>query len=90
MNVLAGAEFFTLEVLSWRGVITYYVLFFIHLESASPWLASPDIRIKSGWSRSPAAPPKRLGATFIHAAMFCMIATPSSAHRFGRCLRQAA
>jgi putative transposase len=33
MNVLAGADFFTVEVLTWRGLVTYYVLFFIHLES---------------------------------------------------------
>jgi hypothetical protein len=31
--VLAGIDFFTVEVLSWRGLVTYYVLFFIHLES---------------------------------------------------------
>jgi transposase InsO family protein len=33
MAVLAGADFFTVEVLTWRGLATYYVLFFIHLES---------------------------------------------------------
>ena len=33
MAVLAGADFFTVEVLSWRGLVTYYVLFFLHLES---------------------------------------------------------
>src|SRR6202163_600026 len=33
MNVLAGADFFTVEVLTWRGLVTYYVLFFIHLGS---------------------------------------------------------
>jgi transposase InsO family protein len=33
MAVLAGIDFFTVEVLTWRGVMTYYVLFFIHLES---------------------------------------------------------
>ena len=33
MNVLAGCDLFTVEVLSWRGLVTYYVLFFIHLES---------------------------------------------------------
>ena len=33
MNVLAGCDFFTVEVLRWRGLVTYYVLFFIHLES---------------------------------------------------------
>ena len=33
MDVLAGADFFTVEVLTWRGLVTYYVLFFLHLES---------------------------------------------------------
>jgi putative transposase len=33
MNVLDGCDFFTVEVLSWRGLVTYYVLFFLHLES---------------------------------------------------------
>ena len=33
MSVLAGTDFFTMEVLTWRGLITYYVLFFIQLES---------------------------------------------------------
>ncbi len=33
MSVLAGADFFTVEVLKWRGLVTCYVLFFIHLET---------------------------------------------------------
>jgi hypothetical protein len=33
MAVLAGIDFFTVEVLTWRGLATYYVLFLIHLES---------------------------------------------------------
>ncbi len=33
MAVLAGVDFFTVEVLTWRGLATYYVLFFLHLES---------------------------------------------------------
>jgi hypothetical protein len=33
MSVLAGTDFFTVEVLTLRGLVTYYVLFFIHLES---------------------------------------------------------
>ncbi len=32
MAVLAGVDFFTREVLTWRGFLTYYVLFFLHLE----------------------------------------------------------
>jgi hypothetical protein len=33
MDVLAGTDFFTFEVLTWRGLVTYYVLFFLHLET---------------------------------------------------------
>jgi len=33
MAVLAGTDFFTVEVLTWRGLVTYYVLFFLHLDS---------------------------------------------------------
>jgi putative transposase len=33
MEVLAGADFFTVEVLTWRGLVTYYVLFFIDVGS---------------------------------------------------------
>ena len=32
MAVLAGVDLFTIEVLTWRGLATYYVLFFLHLE----------------------------------------------------------
>jgi len=33
MSVLAGTGFFSVEVLTLRGLVTYYVLFFIHPES---------------------------------------------------------
>ncbi len=33
MAVLAGADFFTVEIVTFRGLVTYYVLFFIQLES---------------------------------------------------------
>lgn len=39
LNVLAGCDFFTVEVLSWRGLVTYYVLFFIVLESRQVHIA---------------------------------------------------
>ena len=39
MAVLTGTDFFTVEVLTWRGLATYYVLFFIHLESRRVSLA---------------------------------------------------
>jgi putative transposase len=39
MAVLVATDFFTVEVLTLRGLITYYVLFFIHLESRRVSLA---------------------------------------------------
>jgi putative transposase len=39
MTVLAGIDFFTADVLTWRGLATYYVLFFLHLETRRVTLA---------------------------------------------------
>ena len=39
MAVLVATDFFTVEVLTLKGLITYYVLFFIHLESRRICLA---------------------------------------------------
>ena len=39
LDVLAGTDFFTVEVFTLKGLITYYVLFFIHLGSRKVWLA---------------------------------------------------
>jgi hypothetical protein len=39
MEVLVGTDFFTVEVLTLKGLVTYYVLFFIHLESRRICLA---------------------------------------------------
>src|SRR3954453_1300879 len=33
MAVSAGIDFFKVAVLTWRGLATYYVLFFLHLET---------------------------------------------------------
>jgi putative transposase len=33
MDVLTGTDFFTVEVLTLKGLMTYYVLFFIQLET---------------------------------------------------------
>ena len=38
-NVLVGMDFFTTEVLTLKGLTTYYVLFFIHLETRQVKLA---------------------------------------------------
>jgi transposase InsO family protein len=39
MAVMAGLDFFTVEVLTWRGLATYYVLFFLQLETRRVTLA---------------------------------------------------
>ena len=59
LAVLAGTDFFTAEVLTLRGLVTYYVLFFIHLESRkvdspsfSTKLGLPSIRILSACATS--------------------------------------
>jgi putative transposase len=49
MSVLAGCDFFTVEVLSWRGLVTYYVLFFIHLESRRVKLAGITRHPEQHW-----------------------------------------
>jgi len=47
--VLAGIDFFTVEVLTWRGLVTYYVLFFIHLESRRVSLAGITRHPDQAW-----------------------------------------
>jgi putative transposase len=49
LAVLAGTDFFTVEVLTWRGLATYYVLFFIHLKSPRVTLAGLTRHPTSDW-----------------------------------------
>jgi putative transposase len=49
MAVLAGTDFFTVEVLTWRGLATYYVLFFLHLETRRVTLAGITRRPTEPW-----------------------------------------
>ena len=51
MDVLAGTDFFTVEVLTWRGLVTYYVLFFIHLDSRRVSLAGITDHPEACWMR---------------------------------------
>jgi hypothetical protein len=51
MDVLAGIDFFTLEVLTWKGLATYHVPFFIHLESRRISIAGvTGIPPQLGWA----------------------------------------
>jgi Homeodomain-like domain/Integrase core domain len=49
LAVLAGTDFFTVEVLTLRGLVTYYVLFFIHLESRKVDIAGITIHPDERW-----------------------------------------
>jgi len=51
MDVLAGTDFFTVEVLTWRGLVTYYVLFFIHLDSRRVSIAGITDHPDACWMR---------------------------------------
>jgi len=49
MEVLVGTDFFTVEVLTLKGLVTYYVLFFIHLESRRVSLAGMTPYLGQEW-----------------------------------------
>jgi putative transposase len=49
LALLAGTDFFTVEVLTLRGLVTYYVLFFIHLESRKIDIAGITVHPNEQW-----------------------------------------
>ena len=49
MAVLAGSDFFTVEVLTWRGLATYYILFFLNLETRRITLAGITRHPTEAW-----------------------------------------
>ncbi len=49
MAVTAGIDFFTAEVLTWRGLVTYYVLFVIELETRRVTLAGITRHPRQEW-----------------------------------------
>src|ERR1700726_2974062 len=49
LALLAGTDFLTAEVLTLRGLVTYYVLFFIHLESRRVDIAGIPIPPDEPW-----------------------------------------
>jgi hypothetical protein len=51
LALLVGTDFFTAEVLTLRGLVTYYVLFFIHLESRRVGIAGITDRPDEPWMR---------------------------------------
>jgi len=51
MAVLAGTDFFSVEVLTLRGLVTYYVLFFVHLESRRVEVAGITRHPNEAWMK---------------------------------------
>jgi putative transposase len=51
LALLAGSDFFTAEVLTLRGLVTYYVLFFIHLESRRVDIAGITVHPNEAWMK---------------------------------------
>src|ERR1700751_1730968 len=51
LALLAGTDFFPAEMLTLRGLVTYYVLFFIHLESCRVDIAGITIHPDEAWMR---------------------------------------
>jgi putative transposase len=51
LAVLAGTDFFIAEVLTLRGLVTYYVLFFIRLESRKVDIAGITVHPNEPWMR---------------------------------------
>jgi hypothetical protein len=51
LALLAGTDFFTAEVLTLRGLVTYYVLFFIHLESGRVDIAGITVHPDEPWMK---------------------------------------
>src|SRR5260221_10266796 len=49
LALLVGTDFFTMEVLTLRGLVTYYVLFFIHLESRRVDIAGITVHPDERW-----------------------------------------
>jgi putative transposase len=51
LALLAGTDFFTAEVLTLRGLVTYYLLFFIHLESRRVDIAGIAVHPDEPWMK---------------------------------------
>ena len=49
MAIMTGMDFFTAEVLTWRGLATYYVLFVIQLETRKVTLAGSTRHPTEQW-----------------------------------------
>jgi hypothetical protein len=88
MEVLAGMDFFIVEVLTWSGLATYYVLFLIHLESRRVTIAGITQHPTESWMEQMARNgTERAQAVCERFAMCFTIAIRSSALPLNQSLR---
>ena len=86
-----AASRLTAEVLTLRGLVTYYVLVFIHLESRRVDIAGITVHPDERWMRQIArnVTMEGCGALRDCVAISCTIATPSTVSPSERSLNQA-
>jgi putative transposase len=72
MDVLAGADFFTVEVLTWRGLVTYYVLFFIQMGTRRVSLGGITRHPDSGWMEQVARNATMENAGYLNGCRFLL------------------
>src|SRR5512138_3412534 len=73
MNVLAGCDFFTVEVLSWRGLVTYYVLFFLQLETRWVGIAGITRHPDQEWMEQIARSATQEGCVYLYLFLYVLI-----------------
>src|SRR5215831_3170619 len=71
-NVLAGADFFTVEVLSWHGLVTYYVLFFMEVGSRRVSLGGITRHPDSSWMAQVARNATMEGAGYLNGCRYLL------------------
>ena len=91
LEVLAGADFFSVEVLTWRGLVTYYVLFFIAVGTPRVCLGGITRHPDAGWMEQVARNATMQDSGYLNGCRYLLHdRTRSSAASFGRPLPRVA
>ena len=72
MSALAGSDFFTAEVITWHGLATYYVLFFLHLDSRRVSIAGIPDHPELCWMEQMARNATLEGWGFLHSRCYLL------------------